>query len=54
MVSASTLIQMAAQYNGQWANGKQHGEGIFITPHGASRKGIWHEGKRTQWIDNED
>jgi hypothetical protein len=35
-------------------NGKQHGEGLFITPAGAQRKGIWHEGKRIKWNDEDN
>ena len=31
---------------------KQHGEGIFITPQGAQRKGTWENGKRINWIED--
>ena len=40
-------------YKGLWANGKQHGDGTFITPQGAQREGIWEEGKRIKWLDEE-
>ena len=35
-----------------WKGGRQHGEGIFITPQGDQRKGIWQEGKRIKWLDD--
>ena len=31
--------------------GKQHGEAIFTSAAGDSRKGIWEEGKRMKWVD---
>jgi hypothetical protein len=38
-------------YKGQWQNGKQHGEGTFVSPEGVSRKGEWKNGKRLYWLD---
>ena len=39
-------------YQGQWQNGKQHGEGIYTKPDGTSRKGEWNNGKRVKWLEN--
>ena len=37
-------------YDGQWFNGKQHGEGIYLTSKGEKKRGEWNEGKRVRWI----
>jgi len=37
-----------------WENGRQHGEGVYITQDGISRKGIWKNGKRLQWLDGNE
>ena len=41
-------------YTGQWLNNKQHGRGV-ITDHsdGVPRMGLWENGKRIQWITQE-
>lgn len=39
------------QYNGDWLNGHQHGEGTFTDRSGISRKGIWSDGKRVRWLE---
>ena len=36
-----------------WANGKQHGKGTFISPLGHTREGVWEEGKRIKWLDED-
>ena len=42
-------------YKGFWKNGKQDGEGEFFNISTQQwRKGIWKEGKRVQWIDDEN
>ena len=38
------------KYEGQWMNGKQHGEGVYTTSNGRTKRGKWVDGKRTQWI----
>ena len=41
-----------AKYDGQWENGRQHGEGTYwAKPDEKPRKGIWVEGKRDRWLD---
>jgi len=30
------------RYEGEWLNGKQHGEGFHISVEGHSRKGVWN------------
>lgn len=41
------------EYNGYWKNGKQNGEGLFYSPEEKKwKKGIWNEGKRVRWINN--
>lgn len=42
-----------SQFKGFFKDGKQHGEGIFISQKGASKRGIWYNGKRTRWIEDE-
>ena len=42
------------KYEGQWHNGKQHGEGVYITAQGQRKKGEWKEGKRVRWITNDE
>lgn len=32
-------------------NGKQHGEGRYLSAEGQARKGVWKEGKRVKWLD---
>jgi hypothetical protein len=39
-------------YIGFWKNGKQDGVGKYINPK-MSRFGIWREGERTKWYNNE-
>ena len=41
------------RYDGNWKNGKQHGEGLYTTSNGKSRKGEWADGKRIRWIGEE-
>lgn len=42
------------EYRGNWKNGKQHGEGEFYNVTNKRwKKGIWEEGKRLKWIDEE-
>ena len=38
-------------YDGQWFNGKQHGEGVFTTSKGETRRGVWVRGVRSKWLD---
>ena len=38
------------KYNGNWKNGKQHGEGEFYNISTKQwKKGIWDDGKRVRW-----
>ncbi len=39
-------------YNGQWFNGKQHGEGQFTNSKGKSKRGEWNDGNRVKWLNN--
>ena len=41
------------QLQGDWYNDKQHGESIYIKADGTTRKGKWIEGKRTEWLGDE-
>ena len=39
-------------YKGGWKDGKQHGEGLFFcVKKKVWKKGIWENGKRIKWID---
>jgi hypothetical protein len=37
-----------------WADGKQHGLGVFYTADGKMKRGIWEDGKKLQWLDDEE
>lgn len=50
------------EYKGNWENGKQHGEGIFISPDAekkdddgnpikVEKKGVWENGTLAKWSD---
>jgi hypothetical protein len=39
------------KYEGQWLQGKQHGEGKIVNSKGKSRRGIWEDGNRISWIE---
>ena len=42
------------KYKGKWKNGKQHGSGEFFHPKENSwKKGIWNEGKRVRWTQED-
>ena len=43
--------QMAVKYRGEWANGKQHGVGFYISVDGKEKQGEWKEGKRVKWLN---
>lgn len=38
-------------YEGQWVNGKQHGEARFTNSKGRSKLGLWENGERIKWLD---
>jgi hypothetical protein len=41
-------------YQGQWHDGKQHGLGVYSVMNPVEiRFGLWEEGKRLIWFDNE-
>jgi hypothetical protein len=42
------------KYKGEWANGKQHGKGVYISAEGKTKEGEWKEGKRVRWIGTAD
>jgi len=35
-------------------NGRQHGKGMYISNAGQYREGIWKNGKRARWLDEND
>lgn len=41
------------QYQGMWFKGKQHGLGIYIVPGQQAKYGLWEDGKRIEWFDEE-
>ena len=42
------------KYEGYWAHGKQHGLGRYLIPQdGKEKYGLWEDGKRTEWFDDE-
>lgn len=40
------------EYDGAWVNGLQHGIGIY-TADGSKRKSLWKEGKRVEYIEED-
>ncbi len=43
-----------SQYYGQWVNGKQHGKGTYTDKLGKAREGKWENGKKLEWLDQEE
>lgn len=41
------------KYEGQWKNGKQHGNGVYFSIHGDKREGLWDQGERVKWIKDD-
>lgn len=41
-------------YEGEWHDGKQHGQGIFIKVDGTKRIGVWENGRNVKWLDDVD
>jgi len=39
------------KYDGDWKNGKQHGEGTYTSATGKTKRGEWSEGKRINWLN---
>ena len=39
------------RYDGMWENGRQHGEGKYISDDKV-KLGIWKEGKRIKWLND--
>ena len=39
------------RFEGQWKNGKQHGEGLFTNADGQMQKGKWVDGNPVCWFD---
>ena len=43
------------KYKGFWKNGKQHGEGcIFLPKNQCWKRGLWENGKRVRWLDENE
>ena len=42
------------QYQGFWSNGLQDGIGRFTNTKGQSRVGKWKEGKRLEWVKDQE
>lgn len=38
-------------YKGGWSNGIQHGDGLFFAPSEDEKRGVWHNGELTKWVD---
>lgn len=36
-----------------WFRGKQHGLGYYSVPGSDAKAGLWEDGKRIEWFDNE-
>jgi hypothetical protein len=39
---------------GEWKAGKQHGKGTYISIEGNRKPGLWENGKKIKWLDNDD
>jgi hypothetical protein len=42
------------RYEGGWKNGKQHGKAKYFLPDGTLHVGVWEDGKRLKWVDDEE
>ena len=38
-------------YKGEWKEGSQHGEGLFINDRGEQRRGLWKNGVKAWWLE---
>jgi len=38
------------KYEGEFSEGKQHGEGLFTEIGNQPKRGLWKDGKRTHWL----
>jgi len=36
-----------------WFRGKQHGLGVYIVPNQEPKCGLWEDGKRIEWFDQD-
>ena len=36
-----------------WVRGKQHGLGVYAVPGSDPKYGLWEDGKRIEWFDND-
>jgi hypothetical protein len=41
------------EYQGMWFRGKQHGLGLYSVPGSDPKYGLWEDGKRIEWFDND-
>jgi hypothetical protein len=53
MGGSKTSVNYIMRYEGNWKDGKQHGKGKYILPDKSIRCGIWDDGKRLRWDDEE-
>ena len=52
MIKKKDMANIIGIFKGMWKNGVQDGEGEIYDPKkNRSKKGIWKEGKRIQWVD---
>jgi hypothetical protein len=51
LMGESIAADLSGRYEGNWANGKQHGKGRYVLPDGSVRSGLWEDGKRLKWDD---
>ena len=42
------------KYEGDFLNNKQHGIGEYTSKSGEKRKGMWENGIRKKWLDEEE
>lgn len=54
MAEVSLSIDLFLVYEGYWQNGKQNGKGRYVLPDGTKKMGLWQEGKRVKWLENEE
>ncbi len=41
-------------YEGGWQKDKQHGIATITNTNGVTKLGLWENGKRIKWINNDD
>ena len=47
------MWQNGQGYNGSWLDNNMHGKGDWIFPNGAKKAGLFANGQRIRWVDDD-